>query len=162
MQRVRRVRVSPSDGQVFFPCKTCIQTLQALEKRKQQHRNTNLNIRNSNQTWTYLCWSSCFFQGLENITYSFYKCCCFSLRTLMSTLFTDCLQPFVHKKDDIFTKQKRKDSSFVMEEVCDGYFPWTFEKSLNRYESNEHELSRGPSSGDVCQTQYISGLSELN
>ena len=63
----------------FFPLQNMHVKKTCIKERKQQLRNTNWSIRNSNQTTTYLYQSSYFFQGLENIYVQFLQISLFLL-----------------------------------------------------------------------------------
>ena len=71
-----------------------------------------------------------------------------------------CLQTvcshFSIRKDEIVTKQKRKDRALLTEEVYDSSFSWMFVKSRNEEKLNEHKLPHGPTSANSSRTQSTS------
>ena len=71
-----------------------------------------------------------------------------------------CLQTvcshFSIRKDEIVTKQKRKDRALLTEEVHDSSFSWMFVKSRNEEKLNEHKLPHGPTSANSSRTQSTS------
>ena len=98
----------------FFPFQN-MYTNKGMHKRKEKN-STEMQTETLEtviKTSAYLYYSSYFFQGLENITCSSYKCHCVFLQTLMSTLCTDCLQPFLHQKRWNFHQTEAQSLRFV-------------------------------------------------